>query len=67
VIDSCAELARIFMDQNFNIFDNSSVLCMFVLYKLPEDDLKKFEIFWSFTGMYESVYVNTCAFVDFMY
>jgi hypothetical protein len=43
------------MDQNFSIFGNSSVLCMLVLYKLPEDDPKKFEICWSFIGIYMKV------------
>ena len=66
MIDGCAELIRILWTK-ISTYLTIHVLCMLVLYKLPEDDLKKFEICWSFIGIYESVYVNTCAFVDFTY
>jgi hypothetical protein len=44
-----------YKDQNVNLFDNSSVLCMLLLCKLPEDDLKKIETCWRFIGIYMKI------------
>jgi hypothetical protein len=58
-------ITKIFKDKKFNLFENSSVFCLFLFnVKFPDDDLEKIETWDSLSAIYVKVYI--LIFVHFL-